>query len=61
MKPKTNTVIFDLGGTLMEFEGMPSCWTDYYVQGFKYVNEVMGRSGQSPVLIPDISESITME
>lgn len=34
----------------MEFEGMPSCWTDYYVQGFKYVNEVMGRpAGESQI------------
>ena len=27
-------VVFDLGGTLMEFKGMPPVWTDYYKNGF---------------------------
>ena len=31
-------VVFDLGNTLMEYSGMPLCWTDYYQSGFKYVN-----------------------
>ena len=26
-------VVFDLGGTLMEYEGMPLNWNDYYYQG----------------------------
>lgn len=33
MKP----VVFDLGGTLMEYVGMPLCWTDYYETGFRQV------------------------
>ncbi len=34
-----NVVVFDLGGTLMEFKGMPPVWTDYYKIGFESVNE----------------------
>lgn len=32
-------VVFDLGGTLMEFRGMPSVWIDYYQTGFEQINE----------------------
>lgn len=32
-------IVFDLGGTLMEYVGMPECWADYYEQGFQYANE----------------------
>ncbi len=28
-------IVFDLGGTLMEFENMPPSWVDYYRQGFE--------------------------
>ena len=35
-------VVFDLGGTLMEYEGMPLNWSDYYYQGFKKVDEKFG-------------------
>ena len=28
-------IVFDLGGTLMDFEGMPLCWADYYKTGFE--------------------------
>lgn len=31
-------VVFDLGGTLMEFKGMPPVWIDYYKIGFSSVN-----------------------
>ena len=31
-------VVFDLGGTLMEYLGMPHNWSDYYRQGFERVN-----------------------
>lgn len=27
-------VVFDLGGTLMQYAGMPVSWVDYYYQGF---------------------------
>jgi putative hydrolase of the HAD superfamily len=27
-------VVFDLGGTLMQYAGMPVSWVDYYCQGF---------------------------
>ena len=32
-------VVFDLGGTLMEYEGMPLNWNDYYYQGFKKISD----------------------
>lgn len=30
-------IVFDLGGTLMEFSGMPPTWIDYYEQGFQSI------------------------
>ena len=36
---KYKAVVFDLGGTLMEYEGMPLNWSEYYYQGFKKINE----------------------
>ena len=35
-------VVFDLGGTLMEFVGMPPSWVDYYHTGFENVNNKYG-------------------
>lgn len=32
-------LVFDLGGTLMEYRGMPLSWTDYYKQGFEAINQ----------------------
>ena len=32
-------VVFDIGGTLMEYKGMPYSWIDYYETGFKSVNK----------------------
>ena len=29
---KYKAIVFDLGGTLMEYEGMPLDWSDYYYQ-----------------------------
>ncbi len=31
-------VVFDLGGTLMEYRGMPLNWEEYYYQGFQNVD-----------------------
>lgn len=31
-------VVFDLGGTLMEFKGMPLSWTEYYKSAFENIN-----------------------
>ena len=39
---KYKAVVFDLGGTLMEYEGMPLNWSDYYHQGFTKINEHFG-------------------
>lgn len=32
-------IVFDLGGTLMEYEGMPYSWIDYYEQGLERINK----------------------
>ena len=32
-------VVFDLGGTLMEFKGMPPLWIDYYRIGIEGINK----------------------
>nr|WP_304711010.1 HAD family hydrolase [uncultured Acetatifactor sp.] len=34
-------IVFDLGGTLMEFAGMPLNWNDYYIGGFEKLNELL--------------------
>lgn len=31
-------IVFDLGGTLMEYEGMPYSWISYYEECFNAVN-----------------------
>ena len=33
------TAVFDIGGTLMEYKGMPCVWVDYYENGFLHVCE----------------------
>lgn len=35
-------IVFDLGGTLMEYVGMPHSWVDYYGQGLSNINEKFG-------------------
>lgn len=34
-------IVFDLGGTLMEYTGMPQNWSDYYYNGFEKLNEIL--------------------
>lgn len=35
-------LVFDLGGTLMEYVGMPNCWVSYYKQGFQNIARNIG-------------------
>lgn len=37
-----NVIVFDLGGTLMEYKGMPLNWSEYYYIGFKRVRDANG-------------------
>ena len=37
----SKSIVFDLGGTLMEFVGMPLNWSDYYIGGFEKLNEIL--------------------
>jgi len=30
-------VVFDLGGTLMQYAGMPYSWVDFYIKGFETI------------------------
>lgn len=32
-------VVFDLGGTLMKYVGMPASWVEFYQQGFEAIND----------------------
>lgn len=32
-------VVFDIGGTLMEYRNMPNVWIDYYKTGFEFVRD----------------------
>ena len=34
--------VFDLGGTLMEYEGMPLDWSEFYYDGFREVSKAIG-------------------
>lgn len=34
-----DVIVFDLGGTLMEYVGMPQSWVDYYEQGFANIDK----------------------
>lgn len=31
---KIKVIVFDIGGTLMEYRNMPLSWLDYYKKGF---------------------------
>lgn len=35
-------VVFDIGGTLMEYRNMPNVWIDYYKTGFEFVRQKLG-------------------
>jgi putative hydrolase of the HAD superfamily len=38
-----STIVFDAGGTLMEFVGMPLSWIDYYYQGFFHIAQQINK------------------
>ncbi len=46
-------VVFDLGGTLMEYKGMPNSWVDYYEAGFNTINTELNLN----LLADDINKS----
>lgn len=35
-------IVFDIGGTLMEYRGMPNVWLEFYEEAFNYVNIKLG-------------------
>lgn len=49
-------IVFDLGGTLMQYVGMPRSWVDYYHQGF----EAISREFNCPVSREVIERSFQM-
>lgn len=46
--------VFDLGGTLMEYAGMPESWAAFYEQGFQAINRYFN-CGATPT---DIANSV---
>ena len=51
-----NVIVFDLGGTLMEYVGMPHSWVDYYERGFSNINRKFGLNKNSE----DIARSVEL-
>lgn len=49
-----NTIVFDIGGTLMEYRNMPYVWLDYYEGAFRYVRERLSL----PLTDSDIAKSV---
>lgn len=49
-------IVFDLGGTLMQYAGMPRSWVDYYYEGF----EAISREFNCPVPQEVIERSLQM-
>lgn len=41
MLGKIKCAVFDLGGTLMEYAGMPYVWYDYYEKAFRELNDAL--------------------
>ncbi len=37
-------IVFDIGGTLMEYKNMPLSWLDFYKDGFRYVKSELSLS-----------------
>lgn len=51
-----NVIVFDLGGTLMEYVGMSLSWADFYEQGFANINEKFGLNKTAA----DIAKSVEL-
>lgn len=47
-------VVFDIGGTLMEYRNMPNVWIDYYKTGFEFIRDKL----MIDINEDDISESV---
>ncbi len=49
-------IVFDIGGTLMEYRGMPNVWTDYYQTAFEHVMQSL----QLELKDEDIAKSVEL-
>jgi len=47
-------IVFDLGGTLMKYVGMPHSWVEFYEKGFEAINQVYHCNGSEK----DIDKSV---
>lgn len=46
-------IVFDIGGTLMEYKNMPLSWLDFYKEAFRYVcNELSLTITEEDKIIP---------
>lgn len=51
---RMNVIVFDIGGTLMEYKNMPNVWIEYYDKAFRHVREKLGL----PLTDEQLSDSI---
>lgn len=51
---KIKAVIFDIGGTLMEYKNMPYVWTEFYPTAFEGVRQKL----KLPISDNDINKSV---
>lgn len=49
-----SVIVFDIGGTLMEYTNMPNVWIEYYDSAFRHVREKLGL----PLTDSQLAESI---
>lgn len=49
-----NVIVFDIGGTLMEYVNMPNVWIDWYDSAFRHVRDKLGL----PLTDAQLTESI---
>ena len=49
-----NVIVFDIGGTLMEYVNMPNVWIDWYDSAFRHVRDKLGL----PLTDAQLAESI---
>lgn len=47
-------IVFDLGGTLLEYKGMPLNWSEYYQQGFENVSKSLGLNASELVILKSV-------
>lgn len=50
------SIVFDLGGTLMEYTGMPLNWSSFYIRGFEKTNEILRLNLPESTIIQSVNK-----